>query len=70
MNIWSDATVQLGVKEMSTVKAIAIRDNVNGLSGSYSFKLGEPDLVWTKFVNALTSGKTHGDLENATRFMP
>ena len=45
MNIWSDATVQLGVKEMSTVKAIAIRDNVNGLSGSYSFKLGEPDLV-------------------------
>ena len=55
---------------MSTVKAIAIRDDINGRSGSYSFNLGEPDLVWTKFVNALTSGKTHGDLENATRFMP
>jgi GNAT superfamily N-acetyltransferase len=70
LDIWGDATVQLGLKEASTVKAIAVRDDMNGHSGSYGFNLGEPDLVWTKFVNALTSGKTHGDLENATRFMP
>jgi hypothetical protein len=35
----------------------------------YGFRLGEPDLIWRKFVNALYSGSTHADLENATRFM-
>ncbi len=69
LNIWSDATVHLGQMETSTVKAIAVRDNINGLNGFYGFNLGEPDVVWMKFVNALTSGQTHGDLENATRFM-
>lgn len=69
MNIWSDATVKLGVHDISTVKAMAVRDHVNGLEGHYGFNLGEPDLVWNKFVSALTAGKTHGDLENATRFM-
>jgi hypothetical protein len=69
LNIWSDATVQLGKSEVSTVKAIAVRDNVNGANGYYGFNLGEPDLVWNKFVSALTAGKTHGDLENATQFM-
>ena len=37
--------------------------------GMYGFRLGEPDLIWRKFVNALYSGSTHADLENATRFM-
>lgn len=69
LNIWSDATVHLGQMETSTIKAIAVRDNINGLNGFYGFNLGEPDVVWLKFVNALTSGQTHGDLENATRFM-
>lgn len=69
MNIWSDATIQLGEKEISTIKAIAVRDNVNGSNGYYGFNLGEPDLVWNKFVSALTAGKTHGDLENASQFM-
>ncbi len=69
LNIWSDATVHLGQMETSTVKAIAVRDNINGLNGFYGFNLGEPDVVWMKFVSALTSGQTHGDLENATRFM-
>jgi GNAT superfamily N-acetyltransferase len=69
LNIWSEATVRLGAMEMSTVKAIAVRDKVNGLKGHYGFKLGEPDLVWNKLVGALTAGKTHEDLEKATQFM-
>jgi hypothetical protein len=70
MNIWSDATVKLGEKEISTIKAIAVRESVDGASRHCGFKLGEPDLVWNKFVNALTAGQTHSDLDNASRFMP
>ena len=69
LNIWSDATIKLGWHDVSTVKAMAVRDHVNGAADVYGFNLGEPDLVWNKFVSALTAGKTHGDLENATRFM-
>ncbi|MBK7815363.1 MAG: GNAT family N-acetyltransferase [Rhodocyclaceae bacterium] len=69
MNIWSDATIKLGWHDISTVKAMAVRDHINGAVDLYGFELGEPDLVWNKFVSALTAGKTHGDLENATRFM-
>jgi hypothetical protein len=69
LNIWTEATIQLGRREISIVKAMAVRDKINGFNGFYGFNLGEPDLVWRKFVNALRSGKTHGDLENATQFM-
>ena len=69
MNVWSDAEVQLGSHEISMVKAMAVRDKVNGFQGYYGFNLGEPDLVWNKFVSALTSGRTHGDLEEASRFL-
>lgn len=69
LNVWTDATIQLGRNDISVVKAMAVRDKINGFSGFYGFNLGEPDLVWRKFVNALRSGKTHGDLENATKFM-
>ncbi len=69
LNTWSDATIKLGWQDISTVKAMAVRDHVNGTADLYGFELGEPDLVWNKFVSALTGGKTHGDLENATRFV-
>ena len=69
LNVWSDAKVHLGRLELSTVKALAVRDNANGFNGFYGFKLGEPDLIWRKFVNALQQGKTHEDLEHATMFL-
>ncbi len=69
LNVWSDATVQLGRLEHSTVKALAVRDKANGFNGFYGFKLGEPDLIWRKFVGALQRGKTHEDLENSTMFL-
>lgn len=69
LNIWSDATVHLGRQEISTIKAMAVRGNANGFNGFYGFRLGEPDLVWRKFVSVLQSGKTHEDLEHATMYL-
>ncbi|MEO8249256.1 MAG: hypothetical protein ABI589_07790, partial [Burkholderiales bacterium] len=68
LNVWCDVTVQLGRSEKSFMKAMALRESVNGVKGWYAFKLAEPDLAWRKLVNALRSGETHADLENATAF--
>jgi len=70
MDTWGDASIQLGQTEKSIVKAIVVRKAGNGLGGLYAFKLAEPDLAWRKFVNAMQSGTTHDDLDNATRFLP
>ncbi|HXE38239.1 MAG TPA: GNAT family N-acetyltransferase [Azonexus sp.] len=69
LNIWSLATVYLGKAEMSVIKALAVRDKANGFNGFYGFRVGEPDLIWKKFVNALNQGRTHEDLEHATMFL-
>lgn len=69
LNIWSLATVYLGKAEMSVVKALAVRDKANGFNGFYGFRVGEPDLIWKKFVNVLNQGRTHEDLEHATMFL-
>ena len=69
LNVWGDATIQLGRMETSTVKAMAVRDKTNGYNGFYGFRLAEPDLPWRKCVKALEAGKTHEDLEHATMFL-
>jgi hypothetical protein len=69
MYVWADATVKLGRDEISTVKAMAVRERVNGVGDVYAFNLGEPDIVWNTFIGALTGGQTHGDLEEASRFL-
>lgn len=69
LHTWGEASIQLGKTERSTVKVMVVRNKANGFQGSFGFKLAEPDLSWTKFVNALQSGTTHDDLEYATRFL-
>ena len=69
LNIWSDATVYLGRTDISSVKALALRDKANGFNGFYGFRLGEPDLVWNKCVAALQQGQTRQDLEHATIYL-
>jgi hypothetical protein len=69
LNVWGEATVNLGKSEVSKVKAMAVRDKTNGFNGFYGFQIAEPDLAWRKCVNALEAGQTHEDLENATMFM-
>ncbi len=67
--IWGEATIQLGNAEQSTVQAMAVRGKSAGNRNFYGFMLAEPDEAWRKFVGVLTSGVTHEDLENATKFM-
>ena len=66
INVWGDAMIRLGPAEVSRIQVSASRDSGEGV---YGFRLGEPVLIWRKFVNALYSGSIHADLENATRFM-
>ena len=66
MDIWGEATIHLGKAETSIVQASAIRDKGNLF---YGFQIGEPDLIWRKFVTALYHGSTHGDLDKATVFL-
>ena len=66
INVWGEMTIQLGPAEVSRIQVSASRESEGGI---YGFRLGEPDLIWRKFVNALYSGSTHADLEDATRFM-
>jgi len=66
INYWGEVTIQLGPSEVSRVQVSAAQKGDGGL---YTFRLGEPDLVWRKFVNALYGSSTHADLENATQFM-
>lgn len=69
LHVWADATIKLGKNEISTVKAMAVRERVNGAPDVYAFNLGEPDVVWSRFIGVLTGGQTHEDLEQASRFL-
>ncbi len=69
LNIWCDTTIQLGHADVSHFRSLALRENNNGYNGFYGFRLGEPDIVWRKFVSALYSSTTHNDLDAATRFL-
>ena len=69
LNIWFDTIVQLGRSDVSHIRALALRGHNNGSDGFYGFSLGEPDLLWRKFVSALYHSKTYADLETPTRFL-
>lgn len=69
LNIWFDAIVQLGRSDISHLRALALRSNSNGDGGYYGFSLGEPDILWRKFVSALYHSKTYADLDTPTRFL-
>jgi len=66
INVWGEAVVQLGPNEVSQIHVRAVSESGGGV---HDFVLGEPDLIWRKFVNALYRGSTHADLQEATRFM-
>lgn len=69
-NVWGTATIRLGSEETSTLKAMVIHGKHKDASGSYGFKLINPDLPWRKFVGVLEAGATHEDLGNASQFLP
>jgi len=60
LNIWCDATVQLGQADISHFRALPLREKINGF---YAFRLIEPDLLWEEFVSALYRSTTCKDLD-------
>lgn len=70
LDTWCDTTIQLGRADVSHFRALALREKSNGFNGFYGFRLGEPDIIWRKFVSALYRSTTYSDLDTATRFLP
>ncbi len=66
---WLTAVIQLGRQETSLLQVRCVQDTQIEGNHRYGFQIGEPDLIWRKFVNALYDGRTQGDLDNATRFL-
>ncbi len=69
LNTWFDTTIKLGSSDTSHVRSQALRAHDYGQNGFYGFSLGEPDIIWQKFVSALYKSKIYSDLESATRFL-
>ena len=67
--VWLNATVQLGLHEISRLTVQAVQETDLDDQHYCGFRIGEPDLVWRKFVSALYEGHTHGDLDQATQFL-
>ena len=68
--VWLKATVQLGLHEISRLTVQAVQETDLDNQHYCGFRIGEPDLVWRKFVSALYEGHTHSDLDQATQFLP
>ena len=68
-DVWLNATVQLGHNEVSRLTVQAVQETDMNDHHYCGFRIGEPDLVWRKFVTALYEGHTHTDLDQATRFL-
>jgi hypothetical protein len=66
---WLNGLIQLGSKETSRVQVRLVQDTEFEGNHLCGFQIGEPDVVWRKFVNALYDGSTHSDLEHTTRFL-
>jgi hypothetical protein len=69
LNIWFETIIQLGHSDVSNIRSLALRENSSGADGFYGFSLGEPDLLWRKFVSALYRSKIYSDLDTPTRFL-
>ncbi|MBL8404230.1 MAG: GNAT family N-acetyltransferase, partial [Dechloromonas sp.] len=67
--VWLNATVQLGLNEVSRLTVQVVQETEINDQHYCGFRIGEPDLVWRKFVTALYEGHTHTDLDQATRFL-
>ena len=69
-NVFLNAVVRLGANETSRLTVQAVNGSDIEDKHFCGFSIGEPDLIWRKFVTALYEGHTHTDLDQATRFLP
>lgn len=68
-DVWLTAVIQLGAREISRLTVQVVQGTDLDDKHYSGFRIGEPDLVWRKFVTALYQGHTHSDLDQATRFL-
>ena len=66
---WLIADIQLGHHGLSRLHAQPVQESRFGEDRVYGFRIGEPDLAWRKFINALYDGRTTDDLDPASRFL-
>jgi hypothetical protein len=60
-NIWMSAEVRVGRYEITRLLVMATQSSQLGGTLYYGFAIGEPDLVWRKFVNGLYDGRPGND---------
>ena len=63
---WMSAVIQLGRREISCVQARCVQDTELEGNHVYGFQIGEPDLAWRKFVNALYDGGSESGFAPST----
>jgi len=68
MDVPCEAQIELGHADHSQL-AVRVLRKAHANSHTFVFQVEEPDLPWRKFVSALRKASTHGDLDNATRFL-
>ncbi len=66
LGVWLDTEIHLGKHEISHASSCARQDLGKG---RYRFQLVSPDRNWKKFMAVMLNGRTHDDLQNATRFL-
>ena len=69
LNTWFDTSIKLGNADTSHIRSQALRAHDVDHNRFYGFSLGNPDLIWQKFVSALYRSKIYSDLDSPTRFM-
>lgn len=63
-----EAAIDLGQEDHSVLRVTVVR-KASSEEHIFVLKVGEPDLAWRKFVNALCKASTHSDLGDASRFL-
>lgn len=66
---WLIADIQLGHHGLSRLHVLPVQESRFGEDRVYGFRIGEPDLPWRKFINALYDGQAADDLDHASRFL-
>lgn len=66
VDVWGEVEIRLGQNEVSCSPSCVVRDLGQRL---YAFQLDSPDLIWRKFMAAISKGSTKGDLDIATQFL-
>jgi hypothetical protein len=62
---WLIADIQIGARERSHLHVLPIQESRFGEDRVYGFRIGEPDLAWRKFVNALYDGQLADELDRS-----